>query len=239
MKNIIKAEWRKKRSTVFLIPLLVGSLLIFAICGSIMLSLTKNGQSIDRAFEVLYELCVTNWNYLVILVVITFSLLTTEMEHRLGMWPTLLTTPHSKWKHFFVKVITAVGFIQLFGLCVCLYLSGLGFLYGKSFFEYIKISLELLYLPFLLAIPFVITQTLISIIIVNPYISVGIGMAVFLFHAMFALLVASLGSTCLHAIQYQNNRSFSVTHFVVIGIWCIIHFCFLPKNVFFWGGVNW
>nr|WGD73453.1 hypothetical protein P5668_21240 [Bacillus subtilis] len=85
MKNIIKAEWRKKRSTVFLIPLLVGSLLIFAICGSIMLSLTKNGQSIDRAFEVLYELCVTNWNYLVILVVITFSLLATEMEHRLGM----------------------------------------------------------------------------------------------------------------------------------------------------------
>ncbi|MEC1543702.1 hypothetical protein [Bacillus halotolerans] len=125
-----------------------------------------------------------SWSYLVILVIITFSLLVTGIEHRSGMWPVLLATPHAKWKHFFMKVLTAAGFVQIFGLCVCLYLGGLGFIFGKSLLEYIKMSLELLYLPFLLAIPFVIIQTLISIVVESPYISVGIGMAAFLFHAL-------------------------------------------------------
>ncbi|TWK77318.1 hypothetical protein CHCC20335_3308 [Bacillus paralicheniformis] len=118
------------------------------------------------------------WSYLIIFVVMMFTLLVSGVEHKSGMWPVLLSTPHAKWKHFFVKVILATLLVQLFGLILWLLMGGLGFIFGETFPE------PLLYTAFLFALPFVVFQTSASVVVENPYISVSIGMAVFLFHAV-------------------------------------------------------
>lgn len=193
-----------------------------------MLYLTKNGRTAEQAFRVLYELCTLTWSYLIIFVVMMFTLLVSGVEHKSGMWPVLLSTPHAKWKHFFVKVILATLLVQLFGLILWLLMGGLGFIFGGTFPE------PLLYTAFLFALPLLsfrrLRQSWLKIRIFPS--ASGWRFSSFM---LCCLIGGSHGVRLLNCCgpEHRQTAYYQSHAGVDTGVRYVIFTDFLPKNLFF------
>lgn len=203
MKKLFEVEWKKQSLIIVALPMIVGPLLISLIVYFLLIYLSKNGQ-VEQPWMPIYELIKMNWSYIIITIVIIFSAVVVDIEHKFGMWPRLLTFPHQKWKLFLVKLIWIIIPVQAFGIITWFSISTISLFYTEYQLDSFKVLGSLIYVPFIFATPFIIVQTLTSIVIENTFVSIGIGMSIFLFHKVLSfwwlpwgpLLCAVNGDAC-------------------------------------------
>ncbi|MED4082504.1 ABC transporter permease [Halalkalibacterium halodurans] len=233
MSHLLKVEWRKQRKGVLLVPILLCLILLPVIGGMAFSYLIQNDRTVEQVWAIIYETFHLLWSYVVIIAIVIYAALVVDVEHRSGMWPSVLLYPYAKWKHFFIKVLWVFILVQLFGLISWVSIATVSLLYGGVESSELIAFGTLLYLPFLLALPFVIFQTFLSVVLSNSFVSMGIGMFVFLFHNLLPSVWLPWGSMIQPFLEGQPVNVVDII-FLMVGaaLYTMISLFFFERKTF-------
>lgn len=183
MITLARMEWRKQRKWRFVVAM--ASVFLATALGTYMMLtyLQQGAYSNVQSWLILLDSIDWMIDPIVIISITLVATLIMDEEHRSGMWTQLQLFPIPKWKYFCVKILAIIMPVKVLGILLMVSVQ-----MGAYFTETEASIIDLIYaiyVPFLLAIPFIIFQTWVSMITQSPVVPISVGVSVFLFLNVF------------------------------------------------------
>ncbi|MBS7530599.1 ABC transporter permease [Hazenella sp. IB182353] len=185
--NLMWSDFMKLRRSYgiyyFLFSLVVGLGLFFYLHIDYSLN---NGYDLTQSWGIAFDSYYSYLLKLFVLFSITFiASMFINMDHHSNMWKLIFTTPINRWKYYVTRIIWVVILAQVLGLLSFTTIYLIGTYYDVHADISATFIFHYIWYPFLLAIPVIALQVILSMLFSNQSIALLIGISGIYLSAIF------------------------------------------------------